>query len=93
MKRVVAVVASVILMAVLSGATAAPQAPANPVPEDPTDSIRAGEYWLDQYGVRDAWKTTRGAGQKIAIIDTGIGRGPTEFSGAVAGGTDVSGVG
>jgi subtilisin family serine protease len=93
MKRVVAVVASVILMAVLSGATAAPQAPADPVPEDPTDSIRAGEYWLDQYGVRDAWKTTRGAGQKIAIIDTGIGRGPTEFSGAVAGGTDVSGVG
>ncbi len=93
MKRVVAVVASVILMAVLSGATAAPQAPADPVPEDPTDSIRAGEYWLDQYGVRDAWKTTRGAGQKIAIIDTGIGRGPTEFSGAVAGGIDVSGVG
>ncbi|WP_295790196.1 S8 family serine peptidase [uncultured Microbacterium sp.] len=93
MKRVVAVVASVILMAVLSGATAAPQAPANPVPEDPTDSIRAGEYWLDQYGVRDAWKTTRGAGQTIAIIDTGIGRGPTEFSGAVAGGIDVSGVG
>ena len=76
MKRVVAAVASVILVTVLTGATAAPtvalssaapqtgapQAPANPVPEDPTDSIRAAEYWLGQYGVREAWKTTRGAG-------------------------------
>lgn len=101
MKRIVAAVASVILMTVLTGATAtpgasatsAPQAPAGPVAEDPTDSVRAAEYWLDQYGVREAWKTTRGAGQKIAIIDTGIGRGPTEFSGAVVGGIDVSGVG
>ncbi|BFM22971.1 S8 family serine peptidase [Microbacterium sp. che218] len=92
MKRVAAALASVILVAVLTGATATP-APANPVPEDPTDSVRASEYWLDQYGVREAWKTTRGAGQKIAIIDTGIGRGPAEFSGAVVGGTDVSGVG
>ncbi len=94
MKRVAAALASVILVAVLTGATATPApAPANPVPEDPTDSVRASEYWLDQYGVREAWKTTRGAGQKIAIIDTGIGRGPAEFSGAVVGGTDVSGVG
>ncbi len=101
MKRVVAAVASVILMAVMTGAaatpapaaTTAPQAPAGPVAEDPTDSVRAAEYWLDQYGVREAWKTTRGAGQRIAIIDTGIGRGPAEFSGAVVGGTDVSGVG
>jgi subtilisin family serine protease len=102
MKRVAAAVASVILVAVLTGATAtpvlpastaAPQLPAGPVAEDPTDSVRAAEYWLDQYGVREAWKTTRGAGQKIAIIDTGIGRGPTEFSGAVIGGIDVSGVG
>lgn len=102
MKRVVVAVASVILVAVLTGATATPvlpasttppQAPAGPVAEDPTDSVRAAEYWLDQYGVREAWKTTRGAGQKIAIIDTGIGRGPSEFSGAVVGGIDVSGVG
>ncbi len=105
MKRVAAAVASVIVMTLLSGATAmpamattvpasaSPQAPTNPVPEDPTDSVRAGEYWIDQYGVREAWKTTRGAGQKIAVIDTGIGRGPAEFNGAVVGGTDVSGVG
>lgn len=106
MKRVVAGVASIVVAMVLTGAATAPpvltgtapSAPANatpapPVPEDPTDSVRASEYWLDQYGVREAWNTTRGAGQKIAIIDTGIGRGPVEFNGAIAGGTDVSGVG
>jgi len=89
MRRVVVAVASVLLTAVLSGATVAPA----PIADDPTDPVRSAEYWLDQYGVREAWKTTRGAGQKIAIIDTGVGRGPVEFSGAVAGGTDVSGVG
>ncbi|MGM1018872.1 MAG: S8 family serine peptidase [Actinomycetota bacterium] len=40
----------------------------------------------------DAWQTTRGEGQTIAIIDTGVGRGPTVFDGVV-GGTDVSGIG
>ncbi|WP_454118567.1 S8 family peptidase [Microbacterium lacticum] len=57
------------------------------------DPARAAEYWLDEYGIRTAWQTTRGKGSTIAIIDTGIGRGPVEFSGAVAGGTDFSGIG
>ncbi len=88
MRRAVAALASVVLgVVVLTGAAT------TPVPQDPTDPVRAAEYWLDQYGIRDAWKTTRGAGQKIAIIDTGIARGPVEFTGAVANGIDVSGVG
>ncbi|MFT4220870.1 MAG: S8 family serine peptidase [Microbacterium sp.] len=58
-----------------------------------SDPVRAAEYWIDDYGIRDAWKTTRGKGVKIAIIDTGIGKGPAEFEGAVVGGTDVSGLG
>nr|WP_235038125.1 S8 family serine peptidase [Microbacterium sp. 18062] len=56
------------------------------------DPVRAQEYWLDAYGVRQAWQTTRGEGVRIAIIDTGVGRAP-EFDGAVVGGTDVSGQG
>lgn len=68
-----------------------------PVPQapvaEPEDPIRASEYWLDKYGVREAWKTTRGKGVTIAVIDTGIAKGPVEFEGAVVGGTDVSGVG
>ncbi|MFS0794323.1 S8 family serine peptidase [Microbacterium sp. 1P10AE] len=88
MRRVVAAVASVVLgVVVLTGAAA------TPAPQDSADPVRGAEYWLDQYGITEAWKTTRGAGQKIAIIDTGIARGPVEFSGVVAGGTDVSGVG
>ena len=57
------------------------------------DPARAAEYWLDEYGIRTAWQTTRGKGSTIAIIDTGIGRSPVEFAGAVAGGADFSGVG
>jgi subtilisin family serine protease len=86
MKRLAAAGAALALAATLTGAATVP------VPEDTTDPVRAGEYWLDQYGVREAWNTTRGAGVKIAVIDTGVGRGPVEFSGVV-GGTDVSGSG
>jgi len=60
------------------------------VQEDP---VRAAEYWLDEYGVTDAWKTTKGKGATIAVIDTGIGDGADELDGAVAAGTDVSGSG
>jgi subtilisin family serine protease len=73
--------------------TFGPPAAAAAFPDDPADPVRAAEYWLDSLGVRAAWQATRGAGQTIAIIDTGIGSGPPEFQGAVAGGTDVSGLG
>jgi len=80
-----------------STASAPAAAPASvghaPVDAAPgVDPVRAQEYWLDAYGVRQAWQTTRGEGVRIAVIDTGIGRA-AEFDGAVVGGTDVSGVG
>ncbi|GAA1939919.1 hypothetical protein GCM10009775_34830 [Microbacterium aoyamense] len=82
-----------LLVGAAPAATAAPiPDPAVPVTTD-TDPVRAEQYWLDDYGIRTAWQTTRGAGVRIAIIDTGIARGPVEFSGAVAAGTDVSGAG
>ena len=85
-----------LLLATVIAATpiaVAPAAAASAFPDDAADPVRAAEYWLDSLGVRAAWQTTRGAGQTIAIIDTGIGSGPPEFQGAVAGGTDVSGLG
>lgn len=82
----VAVVAASVL---LTGATTTPP----PTPDDPTDPVRASEYWLDGAGIRDAWQTTRGAGVTIAIIDTGVGKVPATFGEAVTGGTDVSGIG
>ena len=83
----VAVAASVLLTA----ATPLPEEPEEPA--TPFDPVRAAEYWLDGAGIYEAWETTRGKGVTIAIIDTGIGRVPDSFAGAVVGGTDVSGVG
>jgi subtilisin family serine protease len=57
------------------------------------DPVRDAEYWLANYGVSEAWNTTRGAGTTIAVIDTGIANGPAEFNGAVVAGHDASGVG
>ncbi|NYE19813.1 S8 family peptidase [Microbacterium immunditiarum] len=90
-----AAAASTDAAAPVTGSAAALRAASAPTtPEaDAEDPVRAAEYWLDAYGIRRAWETTRGAGVRIAIIDTGIGRGPVEFQGAVVGGTDVSGVG
>ena len=51
------------------------------------------EYWLNDYGFSTAWQTTKGAGVKIAVIDTGVDGSVPDLAGAVVGGTDVSGVG
>src|SRR5215218_3474366 len=64
---------------------------AAPVPAY-ADTVRGLEYWLDDYGIREAWATTQGAGVKVAVIDSGVAEVP-ELAGAVVGGTDVSGTG
>ena len=77
--------AGILAGAVLAGAGVSP-AMAEEHAAAGDDPARAAEYWLEDYGITDAWETTRGAGVRIAIIDTGVGRGPAEFSGAVVGG-------
>lgn len=57
------------------------------------DNVRDAEYWLDQYGIRAAWNTTRGAGVTIAVIDTGVDGTVPELQGAVISGADFSGFG
>ncbi|MEJ1087220.1 S8 family serine peptidase [Microbacterium sp. Mu-80] len=64
-----------------------------PIPDDPTDPIRAKEYWLDGAKIRDAWRVTRGQGVTIAVLDTGIGEAGGAFGDAVVDGTDMSGAG
>ncbi|MCG7432009.1 S8 family serine peptidase, partial [Kocuria indica] len=66
--------------------------PNGKVPVEPLD-VRKEEYWLDDYGVRDAWKSATGKGVKIAVIDTGVDGSHQDLRGAVGEGTDVSGVG
>lgn len=86
-RRGVRRVAAVVVVAALVGIPFAPAQAA------PTDAVRDREYWLDDYGIRDAWSVTRGAGVTIAIIDTGVANGSPELAGVVVGGTDVSGIG
>ncbi|WP_082076723.1 S8 family serine peptidase [Microbacterium azadirachtae] len=82
------------VVAVLALALAAPLViGATPTPTPTPDPERAAEYWLEGAHVDAAWKTTRGAGVTIAVIDTGIAKGPSQFDGAVTDGTDVSGIG
>lgn len=86
---------SALVLAALVGLPAAAAAASLPEVSAATpspDPMRASQYWIDQYGIRQAWQTTRGAGARIAVIDTGVGRVP-ELAAAVVGGTDVSGVG
>lgn len=93
MRRRVAAVGVAFALVVIgtTGAAAAPEE--TPVAEEDVDPAQAAEYWLEDYGIRDAWETTRGEGVTIAVIDTGIGDGPAEFDGAVTGGADFSGQG
>jgi len=68
-----------------------PAAAAAPVVQ--SDAVRDAQYWLDDYGIRDAWATTRGAGITIAVIDTGVDGTAPELVGAVVSGGDFSGLG
>jgi type VII secretion-associated serine protease mycosin len=86
---VLAVAAS--LLAPAAAATAAP--PAHDAAGSSDDLVRSKEYWLDSYGIRTAWGTTKGKGVTIAIIDSGIDGSVAELRGAVVGGTDFSGQG
>ncbi|GAB3843108.1 S8 family peptidase [Nesterenkonia populi] len=54
---------------------------------------REMQFWLDDYGVTDAWETTEGEGVTIAVIDTGIDGDHPTLESAVVGGTDFSGGG
>jgi type VII secretion-associated serine protease mycosin len=82
-------VAARVLIAALLASLLVPLAPV----AAQADGIRDAEYWLDDYGIREAWNTTKGAGVTIAVIDTGVDGSVPELQGAVVGGADFSGLG
>lgn len=65
------------------------------IPASPAyaDQVRERQYWISDYGIDRAWQITRGAGVRIAIIDTGIDGSHQDLVGAVVGGADFSGLG
>ncbi|OCG76585.1 S8 family serine peptidase [Microbacterium sediminis] len=93
--RVPAILAGAIAAVVLltGAATPAPTPSPSGTADPDADPIREAEYWLDDYGITEAWKTTRGKGVTIAVIDTGIAAGSEQLDTAVTDGIDVSGVG
>ncbi|MEG9247345.1 S8 family serine peptidase [Arthrobacter sp. Soc17.1.1.1] len=57
------------------------------------DEVRDKEYWLEDYGITQAWESTQGEGVTVAVIDSGIDGTHPDLVGAVVGGTDASGAG
>lgn len=57
------------------------------------EEIRDKQYWLSEYGVTKAWEISKGAGVKVAVIDSGVDASHPDLKGAVAGGYDASGAG
>ncbi|WP_258805240.1 S8 family serine peptidase [Pseudarthrobacter sp. NS4] len=57
------------------------------------DEWRDKQYWLAESGITKAWEVSKGAGVKVAIIDSGVDARHPDLKGALAGGYDASGSG
>lgn len=57
------------------------------------DGVQDNQYWLSNYGFRHAWKTSKGEGITIAVIDTGVDAKVPDLKGQVLDGKDFSGKG
>lgn len=54
------------------------------------DSWRDKEHWLKESGITNAWQVSKGAGVKVAIIDSGVDGNHPDLKGVVTGGADAS---
>ncbi|WP_091718944.1 S8 family serine peptidase [Pseudarthrobacter equi] len=57
------------------------------------DDWRDKQYWLAESGITKAWEVSKGAGVKVAVIDSGVDALHPDLKGAVVGGYDASGAG
>lgn len=84
-------ITSVVLALVLVACTLAAGLFRAPAAE--ADEWRDKQYWLTEFGITKAWEASKGAGVKVAVIDSGVDAQHPDLKGAVVGGYDASGSG
>jgi Subtilase family len=57
------------------------------------DTVRNQEWWLTSLHVTKAWLSSRGAGVKVAVLDTGVDTNQPDLAGSATTGRDYTGSG
>ncbi|MEV6251527.1 type VII secretion-associated serine protease mycosin [Streptomyces sp. NPDC051742] len=73
-------------------ATAFSVLPATTTPAH-ADTIRARQWGLEALHTTEAWRTTKGEGVTVAVLDTGVDAGHPDLEGSVLTGRDLIGFG
>jgi Subtilase family len=83
-----------VLAAGMAGAvTIVPSAAASPAVAAPADAVRDSQLWvLGMLDVPSAWNVSKGAGVKVAVLDSGVDTGISDLARAVTAGPDLTGL-